>query len=373
MNTNKLHIVSFDIPYPATYGGAIDVFYRIKALHQLGIKITLHCTYKDQLTHYNELESLCDKVYYYHRHMSFKSLFSTLPIAVAGRKNDEILKNLLCDNAPILYEGLMSCGTLADKRLLARRKYFRECNVEHDYYRGLAKATNSWKKFYYLLEAHRLQRFEKKLKNATAILSLAHQDERHFKEKFPQIPTIYLPCFHSNSSISSVHGIGEGILYHGNLEVPENLLALNYILKQITPQLPDIPFVIAGRCNSNKLQKIVSHYPNVILVPNPNEAKMLQLIHDAQINLLITFQGTGLKLKLLNVLYAGRHVICNNQMISGTELAALCYIENVAETIIQRCRSLINKPLTDSDIAHRKEILSTFDNEHLANILSGIL
>ena len=38
-----LHVVAFDVPYPANYGGVIDVFYRIKALVEAGIKVHLHC------------------------------------------------------------------------------------------------------------------------------------------------------------------------------------------------------------------------------------------------------------------------------------------------------------------------------------------
>ena len=29
---HHLHIIAFNVPYPANYGGVIDVFYRIKAL-----------------------------------------------------------------------------------------------------------------------------------------------------------------------------------------------------------------------------------------------------------------------------------------------------------------------------------------------------
>ena len=43
--TKEIHIVTFDIPYPVNYGGVIDVFYKIKALKEAGIKIHLHCFY----------------------------------------------------------------------------------------------------------------------------------------------------------------------------------------------------------------------------------------------------------------------------------------------------------------------------------------
>ena len=43
MKEQELHIVSFDVPFPPNYGGAVDVFYKIRALHKLGVKIHLHC------------------------------------------------------------------------------------------------------------------------------------------------------------------------------------------------------------------------------------------------------------------------------------------------------------------------------------------
>ena len=43
MQNKHLHIISFDVPYPANYGGVIDVFYKIKALHAKCVKIHLHC------------------------------------------------------------------------------------------------------------------------------------------------------------------------------------------------------------------------------------------------------------------------------------------------------------------------------------------
>jgi len=54
-----LHIISFDVPYPTDYGGAIDVFYKIKALHKLGIKIHLQ-TYEYGRGQQDELLKYCE-------------------------------------------------------------------------------------------------------------------------------------------------------------------------------------------------------------------------------------------------------------------------------------------------------------------------
>jgi len=36
-----LHIVSFDVPAPPSYGGVIDVYYKARALADLGVKVHL--------------------------------------------------------------------------------------------------------------------------------------------------------------------------------------------------------------------------------------------------------------------------------------------------------------------------------------------
>lgn len=363
MTVKRLHIVCFDIPYPANYGGAIDVYYRIRALKEAGVSITLHCTYKGELVHYPELENLCDKVYYYPRKIAISGILSSLPLAVTGRPNETILQNLLQDDAPILYEGLVSCGTMAASELRGRRKYFRECNVEHDYYYALAGASRNLRdRCYYRLEAKRLERFEQVLKNADGIFALAHHDETHFRQEYPMVETSYIPCFHAHRELTCPMGTGRGILYHGNLRVEENRKAAEYILREIAPRMPEIPFTIAGT-NADTLKV---HGENVILVSNPGEDQMKQLMREAQIHLLVTFQTTGLKLKLLNALFEGRHVVCNPEMVYGTPLSELCHIGQDTKQLIEQCRSQYHSAFSDKDIQNRQKILHLLDNKNLS-------
>ncbi|MEP7128815.1 MAG: mannosyltransferase, partial [Chitinophagales bacterium] len=66
---NLLHIISFNVPYPPDYGGVMDVFYKIKALHDSGIKIKLHC-FEYGRKESDVLNQLCDEVFYYKREHS---------------------------------------------------------------------------------------------------------------------------------------------------------------------------------------------------------------------------------------------------------------------------------------------------------------
>ena len=82
----RIHIISFDVPLPANYGGVIDVFYKIKALHKAGIKIKLHCFYYGREKNV-ELEKYCENVYYYPRKTSFFTHLSISPYIVKSRFN----------------------------------------------------------------------------------------------------------------------------------------------------------------------------------------------------------------------------------------------------------------------------------------------
>ena len=81
-----LNIIAFNIPWPANYGGIIDVYYKIKALHQCGVKIILHC-FEYERAHSPELEAICEKVFYYKRHTGLRTNITLLPYNVYSRKH----------------------------------------------------------------------------------------------------------------------------------------------------------------------------------------------------------------------------------------------------------------------------------------------
>ena len=368
MTSNHIHIVSFDIPYPPDYGGVIDVFYTIQALHEAGIAITLHCSYKGTLTHFPQLEQLCDKVYYYKRRTNIIAQLSRLPYEIVSRIDKDLLTNLLQDEDPILFEGLISCGYMSHPLLAQRKKIFRESNIEHDYYRGLAEASRSlWKSLFYRIEAWKLERYEPIIRHAASIAAVAHQDEHYFQQRYPEIPTYYIPSFHGSKEVQVKDGIGDYILYHGNLRVPENENAALFLLQHVVPALPECRFIFAGRNPSPKLRAHVAKYQQATLIESPDAAHMERLISDAQIHLLPTFQGTGLKLKLLNVLYNGRFVIVNSPMVNGTDVAPLCHIANTAEEMIDACRQLVRTPFSQTQIQKRLAVLESIYNDK-ANI-----
>ena len=105
MPEQHLHIISFDIPFPANYGGVIDVFFKAKSLTEHGIKVHLHC-FEYNRKRIPELDKMFHQVNYYKRDVSRKNLFKSVPYIVSSRVSEELIENLSKDNYPILMEGL---------------------------------------------------------------------------------------------------------------------------------------------------------------------------------------------------------------------------------------------------------------------------
>jgi len=369
----EIEIISFDVPYPPNYGGVIDVYYKIKAFKKAGIKVNLHC-FEYGRKSAPELEKLCFEIHIYPRMTGWKSALSWKPFIVISRRSPLLMKNLLKDNYPILFEGLHSCYYLDDDRIADRFKIYRESNIEHHYYFHLFKAEHHlYKKLYFLIESWKLRIFQKKLKHADRMLMVSKADRDYLSSRFPLKKVDYLPSFHKDDDLNVLPGKGNFVLYHGNLGVAENIVAAEFLIKKVFNGLKET-LVIAGLNPPGRMIRLIRRYSNVKLISHPSEDEMEELIRTAHINVLVTFQTTGLKLKLLNALFSGRFCLVNPEMVTGTELAGLCEIGSDAGELMDKIAALMQRSFDESMIQKRKEILMLYHSnikncEYLLNLL----
>ncbi|MDA1085347.1 MAG: glycosyltransferase [Bacteroidetes bacterium] len=366
--TKHLHIITLNIPFPANFGGVIDVFYRIVALYELGIQIHLHC-FKYQRDETKELEKYCKKVYYYDRNMSWKNLLSQDPFIVKSRRSDILITRLKENPFPILYDG-MHCTATLNNPTLRQKKFIRTHNVEKDYYSHLTRnESNILIKLLLHFEHLKLSAYERKIDNAKAVLAISRSDQMYFS-KFKKSHLIR--AFHSNTFIQSKLGVGDYALYHGNLTVSENIKALQFLLKKVFLKI-DYPIVVAGKIKSKKLIREIRKNPNIQLVENPSQNIMSDLIQNAQMILLPTFQNTGIKLKLLESLFKGRFCIVNNVMVVGSELHNYCIQANSAEEWIKEIKKLKEASFTEELLENRKSLIELFNNINEAQKIEKII
>ena len=368
---HHLHIVSFDVPAPPSYGGVIDVYYKVKALAELGVKVHLHC-FQYGRSRSKDLERLCASVYYYPRRTGKLQLLNALPYVVVSRRSEALMDRLMADQHPILFEGLHCCFHLGDPRLQGRKRLVRAHNVEHDYYGALAKAASStFRRTYYINEAHKLQRFEPVLAEADRVLAISPKDEAYFGSHFHNV--VHIPAFHACEKVQVPDGIGDFAFYHGALGVAENDQAALHLVRTVFKDLP-VKLVIAGSDASNELKRAIAKAPNVDLREDIDIEEIHRLVRTAQVNVLPTFQATGIKLKLLLCLFTGRHVVCNTPMVEGTGLAELCHVHDDPDGMRSSILACMGKPANGQALEARAKVLEErFSNRRNAERIVELL
>lgn len=362
----ELHLISLNVPYPANYGGVIDIFYKIKALSASGVAIHLHC-YDYGRGPQQILNSFCSSVTYYKRKVGLRNAFSGKPYIVKTRNSKELLDNLSKDSHPILFEGLHTTYWLNHASIKNRIKIVRTHNLEHEYYQYLSlKEKNPFRKIYFKSEARKLARYENILKHATGIAAISPSDAQYFKSHYQH--TFLLPAFHPYNQVKSEEGLGPYLFYHGDLSVLENIQAALFLAEAFK----DEPFslVFAGNKPSKELANKIQGNSRFQLIENPSSKTMSELLSQAHVVLLPTFQPTGIKLKLIASLYEGRHCIVNTHMIKNTGLENLCHLADTREEFVSKAKKLMSQPFENKDMIIRKEILGKwFDNQRNAAIL----
>lgn len=363
-----LHIIDFTVPYPADYGGVIDLFWKLPALQKAGVQIHLHC-FNYGRGEQKELNKYCVSVQYYQRNTGVKGFSTSIPYIVSSRKNELLFNNLLQDDYPIFMEGVHSTYLLNDERFKQRKKFVRIHNVEYDYYNHLAQTASSFvKKMYYLRESKLLKNYEFSMaKKATAFWGVTKKDVDVYRNELGCNNIDFLPLYLPNNwDIQIKEGIGGYCLYQADLSVDANERAAIWLLKEVFSTM-ELPLVIAGKNPSEKLEQLAHSFNHTCIVANPNEQEMQDMIAKAHINILPSYSNTGIKLKLLNALFNGRHCVVNDATVEGTGLEKLCHIANDATTMQHTIEQLFSQSFSNCEIGMRKELLNKiFNNDNNA-------
>ena len=209
--------------------------------------------------------------------------------------------------------------------------------------------------------------------NKAKIITLNTEDAAFYKKEFAANDVSFLPVFLPFQRVSSFIGKGTYCLYHGNLSINENETAAIWLIEKLFKAL-NIPVIITGKNPSRKLYNIAANNKYVSIVANPSEINMQLLIANAQINILPSFNKTGIKLKLLNALFNGRHCLVNPAAVEGSALDELCTIANNEAEFNERIVSLFTKPFTQIEMQHRSAALKKlYNNQENALLLIDMI
>lgn len=353
MPSRILHIVSFDNPFSPAYGGTIEVYSKLRPLHDLGIEIHLHCFVKHSPPQIENPE-YCKAVYFYPESGCWKSVLSRLPFSVASRSDKMLKTNIDALPGPILFEGLKTTYGVYKGWFAGQRKILRLHNVEHLYFFGVAASENRLLyKLSYYLEGLKYKRYEAIIDKFDQILTLSRYEQEFVKTHYR--PAYYVPVFHSNKRVVPLSGIGHYALYHGDLRMSDNRRVAENLI-DVFGKIPDVQLVIAGSAASRAyFIKRIGSRSNVRYETLTDFTHLKQLLADAHINLVFSYQRSGTKLKLMNALFFSRFCIVNANVMDDEMIQPLCVHAQTNIEIISQINRLKEVPF--SGYAQRREVL----------------
>ncbi len=233
-------------------------------------------------------------------------------------------------------------------------------NIEHIYYHNLAlNERNPFRKYFYNSEARKLESYEPKLAKASLLLTISPGDTEYFESKYGN--ALFVGPFHPSDECTSHSGKGNYVLLHGDFSTSENNAAARFILREVAARWK-YKTIVAGKRPSEEMVHDASDLKHVKVVPNPSLAEMTDLIQNAQVCLLNAYQPSGMKLKLINALCSGRHVIASEAVIAGTHLESLCNIAKSSDEWISLTDRLMNEEFTSEMKEKRKLVLNEIAN-----------
>jgi glycosyltransferase involved in cell wall biosynthesis len=366
---SPVHIVCLDAPAPPDYGGAIDMFFKIKELAK-SCEVILHYFNYNKKRGIQGLETYCREIHSYERKTILQSFPFRTPYIINSRINNLLIDRLNKDVYPVLLEGIHCCGIipyLSKHRKIVARMH----NDEAEYYQKLAATEkNIFKKLYHLNEARLLEKYQRHLHDNIPLACVSHSDIEVFRKKYNKRHSYYIPSFTPWQQLIPLEGAGNYCLYHGNIGVSENRKMAEWLIKNVFAG-SGISFRIAGK--TAKVLSDFSKYDNIHLHSDPSDEDLDDLIRNAHVNILPSLNNTGLKLKMLHALFMGRHCITNDAGVDGTDLRAAVNIANTAEEYRSAIAELFATPFTNAMAVQRQPLLDIYSNEKNAIALTALL
>lgn len=331
------------------------MFNKLRALHAEGVEVILHC-YDYGKGRQPALQRYASQIHYYERGTGHKGLSMTLPYIVASRASRELVANLSKDDLPILFEGIHTTYPLHQGLLKGRRCFVRLHNIEHAYYRQMSwHSRDPIRKTYSFFESILLERYERELAGMATLLPISGSEAAKIGKENPSADVRPLPAFIGLGKTESETGMGNFCLYHGNLSVAENEKAATWLLRKVFNDMP-VPLVVAGKAPSARLRRLAHREQHTCIVSDPSENEMQDMVKKAQIHVLPSFSDTGVKFKLLNAVFRGRHVLTNETMVAGTGIETACHLANGADAFKSVVTQLYRKPFEEEEVVLRERL-----------------
>ncbi|QXP59907.1 hypothetical protein [Olleya sp. HaHaR_3_96] len=296
--------------------------------------------------------------------------FSRIPFIVKSRTCNKLTEKLIEIGFPILYEGLNSTRTLDLMSRKGIKTFVRLHNIEHNYYKNIGKLEDSFfKKIYYLFEAYRLKKYQSVLKNADILFTISPKENIYFSSLFNNV--VYLPVFQSKKELLKTES-SQFCLFHGDLRLSDNIRAAEFLISFFSVKT-DKKLVIASSFENLVLNLKIKKSANIVFEKIEFLSDLELLFSKTAVHILLSYQSSGIKLKLLNSLFTDSYVLSNHKIIEGTELETCCELFETEEDLLLLINKLYGLKISLEERVNRLNRLKAFNtNNSIQKIISNL-
>lgn len=336
----KILQISNRVPWPLNEGGTIGIYNYTRAYSELGHEVTLYCLdgfkhntpvaeaqrelgkYAKTLIHPIDTDIKWDEaILHLIRNESYN--VSRFYNATFEKEIETLLQSEEYDVVQL--EGTFAAPYIAavrkhHKSLLAMRMH----NVEYEIWERLASIeTNPLKKIYLNLLAKQLKKYETKVVNEVDVIAtVTNDDAEKFKQLHPKGNYIIIPAgidlrewtYSPSESITSWYHIGS-MEWHGNID------AVDWFLKEVHRRLLEIDEDYKLELAGKSIDK--SEYQNIPrLNVHSNVPRAYDFVNECDVCVVPLRSGSGIRLKILEAMAAGKLVVSTTIGAQGIEYVA---------------------------------------------------
>jgi glycosyltransferase involved in cell wall biosynthesis len=385
------------VPYPPRDGGAIASLTLARELSNAGHEVIVlamntskHFLESDQIPSIKISGLRVDIVPVDTRvnwlHALFNLFFSRLPYNAIRFISEDYrtnLKILLAENDfdYIILDQIYTGLYLDDIRESTTTPVvLRAHNIEHEIWARTAKSSSGLKRLYLTILANRIRRYEFSLINRyDALVPITKRDADHFMKFGNTKPCHVLPTGMDLQEMPETsHSKAISVAHLGALDWLPNQDGVRWFISQVWPivrsALPGIEFHLAGRNAPERFAAQISA-PGVVFHGEVEDAATF--IKDHQIFIVPLFSGSGLRIKLLDYMSAGRATVTTTIGAEGIHLTKgrEAFIADQPEDFAKQIISLVQNPELCAEIGKnaREFIRTNFDNKLLISQLIDFL
>jgi len=328
----KILLVSPDFPYPANYGGRVDVYSRLNTLKKLDYIVDLVYTSTDifddlRIEDKLHIQTLVRNVYFAHKCLKLNQILSGIPFQVKSRSS---LSNIILSEEYdiLILEGEYVSSILENKTLRVNSTFLRINNIEYNFFFQQSKASfPSISSLYFFLESIKFYFYSKKVMlKAKNLLFVNFEEKKKVEVKFGNLLNCYTLLSHFDVNKFKTRTLsGFKVLFVGSLSLSSNLDGIMWYVKKVHPllvkEIENYNLVIAGSTdNKTDLSKIkfLGSIEKVQILLNLDDLE--NVYEGAALFINPVLKGAGIKVKTINCIQNGLPLVSTSVGVEGIGL-----------------------------------------------------